>query len=169
MLNPESIKKVIGAPLFDSKRLSCCITDYSLKFVYVNEAFINISGYSKEDLLGKSIRTLLDGPTFKRALKQLAKYLLNGSKAPEDWSFVHKNGAIVDTKVEISHIQIEGKKYILSVALDFTKEINSMYRIEVYNRIFGTEAVKLDTHPKRSCPYFVCTAFIRLRGALTNA
>ncbi len=123
MINPESIKKVIGAPLFDSKKLACCITDYTLQLVFINEAFSNISGYSKDDLLGKSVGTLMDGRTFKRALKQLAKYLLNGSKAPEDWSFIHKNGATVDSKVEITHVEIEGKKYILTIALDFTKEI----------------------------------------------
>lgn len=61
MVDEKLVEQAIGSPLYNSKNIPFCITTQGLHFVFVNDAFCKISGYSKEELLNKSISILL-GP-----------------------------------------------------------------------------------------------------------
>lgn len=61
MIDGKLVEQAIGSPLFNSKSIPYCITTHALRFAYVNDAFCSKSGYTREELLGKSVSLLL-GP-----------------------------------------------------------------------------------------------------------
>lgn len=131
MPNKESIEKAIGTPLCNSRSLGCCITNNKLQFLYVNEAFCSITGYSEKEILGKSISLFLDEGYFKTALKEFNYFIKNIRKPKKRWFFYCKEGARMEASIEVSRIEIDGKKYNLTIALDVTKEIQLENQLEL--------------------------------------
>lgn len=122
MIDKTTIRKVIGVPLFDSKKIGCCLTDDKLRFVFINEAFSIISGYTEKDLIGKSVSVLLSPALFKRALKELGAYLTSGFVGNRKWLYTIKSGEVLEATIETSRVKINGKTYTFTIALDISRE-----------------------------------------------
>lgn len=87
---PQSIEKILNDDILNISVLkgladnsfdSILITDASknAKIIYANKAFKNLSGYSVDEVVGKTPK-LLQGPaTDKKVIARLAKALSNGT------------------------------------------------------------------------------------------
>ena len=122
MLSEDSIKQAIGEPLFKSKKLACCLTDNQLRFTFVNDAFLAISGYTRGELIGHSVSVLLGSNILKLAWKEFSYFLKNRKNRKDTWPLYHKDGTRMQAVIETSTITIEGNSYIFTVALDITSE-----------------------------------------------
>ena len=123
MTPQENIREIIGSPLYFSNKLACCITDASLEFMYVNNGFSNITGYSEKEVLGKSLELLMPIRFFKLAQKAFASLDRNASLHPpvDTWVLHHKEGHSMEASLEILPVSIDGKDCVLIIAVDLSR------------------------------------------------
>ncbi len=123
MPSTQQIESALGIPLSKSKKFACAITDNKLQFLYNNDAFCEITGYSKNELLGKSVFILLDESLFKTAIKEFNHFLKNLKSSRKRWFIYTKGGKRIEASIEVTRIKIEGKKYTLTIAHDISEEV----------------------------------------------
>ncbi len=121
MLDEHVVEKAIGRPLYVSKNIPICITSSSLKFEYVNASFCEISGYSKNELIGKSIAKLIGPKQLLKAFKEYYYFSTHGEHEKHIWRVKSKKGKTLVSKIEVVSILIDNKKYNLTFALDYTE------------------------------------------------
>jgi PAS domain S-box-containing protein len=117
---------------FEQSQVSIVITDKDALIQYVNPAFVKITGYSLEEVLGKTPNILKSGFTKAEEYKEIWNKLTKG----EDWSGIFldkkKNGELIWVSANISPIKDD--------------EGNITHFVAVQDDI--TEKVKLETELK---------------------
>lgn len=90
-------------------------------FKVVNPGFLNITGYSEEDLLGIDIFFLVS-PEYRESVRQNAVQLLKGERpAPYEYQFFTKNGEtkwVVETVISTNY---QGRRATLGYFLEITE------------------------------------------------
>lgn len=124
---------------------SIVITDLEANVVYVNPAFESISGYSREEVLGKNPRMLNSGrqsPEFYAAIWQLLK-------SGESWSgrFINrrKNGHLFTEEATISPVANRSGTIINYVAVkrdvtlenELQEQLNQSQKMDAIGRLAG--------------------------------
>jgi len=121
----DQYKKAVDSSLLVSK------TDLKGNITYVNENFINISGYSQKELLGQPHSIVKHNNTSKKTFKKLWETISNGNM----WSGVLENRAKDGSSyfVDATILPIfDNEKIIEYMALrqDITKQIETQKKIE---------------------------------------
>ena len=100
------------------------ITDTKGQIVYVNPKFTEVSGYSKEEVLGKNPKLLQSGETNKNDYQDLWAALISGSEWNGEFHNKKKNGELYWESARISAIKdIEGNICnFLAVKEDITEK-----------------------------------------------
>lgn len=110
------------------------ITDADLKnqqILYANPAFVEMSGYDLEDLIGKSPK-ILQGPlTDKKVIDRLRKCLINGEYFEGSAVNYTKNGDVYHVEWNISPIKDPGgnTQYFISFQKSMTKRDSARQEI----------------------------------------
>lgn len=106
--------------LLDSLSDSIFLHDFEGNFLYVNKAAYKLLGYTKSELMSMNLHDL-DVPEYEK----LIKYRINDLKEKEDVIFesgqFHKDGSIIPLEVHARVIEMNGQKFVLSVARDITE------------------------------------------------
>jgi diguanylate cyclase (GGDEF)-like protein/PAS domain S-box-containing protein len=114
---PGSLQQEDNAPdlkarVVDSNALAIIVADAKLKIIYVNEAFQKLSGYSREEVIGKHPRMLMSDRNDPDVIKTIKSSLETGywqgevwatQKGGEEcasWIYIH---AIRDGKGNVAH------------------------------------------------------------------
>jgi len=100
------------------------IADLEANIEYVNQAFLDASGYTLEEILGKNSRILQSGLTSQRTYEELWEALVNGRVWSGQLINKRKNGEIYYEHAVISPIrQADGKAtHYLAVKQDVTEK-----------------------------------------------
>ena len=95
---------------FDASPLSIIIVQDLIKIVYCNKTFIELSGYSPEDVEKMDILDFVHKDDIP-LIKDRQKILLEGEEPPKQFTlrFMHKDGSIILTKVTGANITYNGK------------------------------------------------------------
>ena len=118
----ESEKKYKG--LFDSSPVPMWVLDrYSLQFLSVNRAAIDLYGYSREEFLEKTVRDLWV-PGIEERVEQLVK------KNRHDFfnvtvSHFKKNGEIIHINLNSNPIEFDGKNARVTLVNDITARLKA--------------------------------------------
>jgi PAS domain S-box-containing protein len=89
-------------------------------YVFINEGFTNITGYSEDDVIGKTSVKLNIWSEQERRKDLVKKLLANGRVENYEAKFQRKDGSILDGVMAASLIEIDGKTHILSETRDIT-------------------------------------------------
>lgn len=109
------------------------------KFVYANKKAIQMTGYRKEKLLGKSIGILLSGDELKKIAGMLKKRMKGEfTLGRYESSFVIKNGKRISIEISATLIQWYGQPASFALVRDITKQKKAEKALE-------EEEIKLDT------------------------
>ncbi len=103
----------------------------SEKYVAVNNVFEKESGYSKEEIIGKTSLEMnfwVNPEDRKKVYELLDKN--NGKIDGFETRFRNKNGEIFESILSIQKFQYNGRDYLLSIAKDITKFKETQRRIE---------------------------------------
>ncbi len=96
----------------------------TLKFIDVNQAAINLYGYSREEFLSMNLRELSDPESASRPVhKGITRHKT-------------KDGRILDVQVDASLIDYEGRKVRIAVCLDVTARLQSDRALRANERRF---------------------------------
>lgn len=118
------------------------ITDLNANIEYINEAFVRVSGYSKEELLGKNPRMLQSGKTPAHTFVNLWETLGRGDTWQGDFYNRRKNGEEYIEHAIISPIrQASGEiTHYIAVKADITAKKRAeaeIHRLAFYDPLTG--------------------------------
>ena len=105
------------------------------KIVYVNKAFTEMTGYSKEETIGRSPR-FLQGPKSDRAeLNRLRKALENSETCEIETINYKKNGEEFRIHMAISHVanNINKVTHLIAIIRDITERMKNIQAIKEQN------------------------------------
>ncbi|WP_159098518.1 response regulator [Thiorhodospira sibirica] len=86
----------------------------------VNEGFVQLSGYSREEAIGKTTLELglFDDPAQREELVSILR--TEGRINHYELRFRRKPGALMDALLSVDWVHVEGQPYLLSVVIDIT-------------------------------------------------
>jgi PAS domain S-box-containing protein len=93
-----------------------------LQILWVNNAFTDTLGFTKEEVIGRSASFLLSKSRFLKALGVMASFLKTGAVSEKEWVVHRKNGERIDTTIEAQKVIIDEKSYTLVMALNMTEK-----------------------------------------------
>jgi len=93
------------------------VTDLNGSIEYVNEAFTKVTGYTKEEAIGKNPRILKSGQTKRSVYYELWKTISSGKEWEGEWINRKKNGELYWESVSITPIHDESGKITNYVAV----------------------------------------------------
>ena len=120
---------------------SIVITGLDGNIEYVNQGFVNTTGYSREEALGKNPRILKSGLTSKKIYQALWKTITSGKEWKGELCNKKKNGDLYWEQVSISPIKNTEEKVTnyLAVKNDITELKNLDQRKDEFITIAGHE------------------------------
>lgn len=107
------------------------ITDEKGNITYVNDAVCRLSGYSREELIGKNPRIFRSGYQDRSFYEKLWKTILSGEEFHAVFINRRKNGELIYLESVIYPIELpDGIKRFVQVARDITRETQLARQVE---------------------------------------
>ncbi|MDD4924207.1 MAG: PAS domain-containing sensor histidine kinase [Dehalococcoidales bacterium] len=157
------------------------ITDMNTRILDVNDAFCNMSGYSRKELLNMGLYDLdvkyLNSPNGKQEMIAVFKNLIGFETKPNEFSMVQhrrKDGRIIDISVSLKYMNVMGGVFF-HFNRDVTmqkqlyqqlKESEDMYRtlVELGDRVGEAVVMLQDTEKVEALQTFVSDEWCRITG-----
>jgi diguanylate cyclase (GGDEF)-like protein/PAS domain S-box-containing protein len=131
--------------LFEYNHDACYALDWEGNFLLFNDAAVEITGYSKEEVIKKSFIPLVKEDCLEKTIRYFDS-VLQGNSKKFCASIKHKSGKIVDLNVTAAPIYIDGHIYgIVGTARDVTKMNNQEKLLNGQNDILEMLA--------KGCPF----------------
>ena len=105
--------------IFEGSRDSVFISDRDSRFVAVNMAACELTGYSREELLGMRIPDLHDQPDL-HAYKTYSQKIFDGEDILSEAKVLRRDGTKIDVEFNNKRVSIAGKFYMHTTARDIT-------------------------------------------------
>ena len=110
--------------LFDNNPATIFIWDLDdFRILEVNEAAVNLYGYTKEEFLQKTLLDIRPEDDRDKLIEAEAKLQTEYRKASGIWKHFNKKGEILNMDISSHRIVYHGKQVILSLANDITERI----------------------------------------------
>ena len=106
--------------IFEGSRDAILIADENSRFVEVNQAACELTGYSREELLNMRIPDLHDEVDL-HAYKKYFHQIMKGKSILSEAKILRKDGTKVDTEFSNKRILIDGIPYMHTAARDITE------------------------------------------------
>jgi PAS domain S-box-containing protein len=118
----ESLKQALDweQAIFEGSRDSIFISDQDARFVAVNDAACNLTGYSREQLLKMRISDIHDSPDLD-AYKMYHQRIFDGEEILSEAKILRSNGVKIDTEFNNRCVSIAGKLYMHTTARNITE------------------------------------------------
>lgn len=121
--------------ILDEADVGICISDpnqYDNPLIYINKCFLDMTGYSQEDVLNKNCRFLQGSDTNKETVDLIRQAIQDKTSVDVILKNYKKNGSSFWNNLHISPIFDEGKlKYFLAIQKDITKD----YQVQKIQKI----------------------------------
>lgn len=113
--------------LFDSTIAGVTLCDESGKLIYVNNAYLKIVGYTREDFeQGKLNWRKLTAPEFEAAdQRAIAQVRASGASEEYEKEYIRQDGSRVPVLLGIALTKIDGEENFISAILDITQRKTS--------------------------------------------
>lgn len=124
--------------LFDLAPDTYYILDFDGVFVMANKAAEEMSGYKREEVLGKNLRdsNLLIPVDVTKAFVNLGKNVLGMPTGPDEYKLQKKDGTIITIAAKTVPVTISGKRYVLGIARDISDQKKLLDQIEEKEKRF---------------------------------
>ena len=109
--------------LFENAPDACYLSDLKGNFVDGNKSAEEITGYKRNELIGKSFLSLnlLPRNQILKAAKLLALNVIDKSTGPDEFMLNQKNGTQVSVEIRTHPLKIQGRKLVFGIARDVTE------------------------------------------------
>jgi diguanylate cyclase (GGDEF)-like protein/PAS domain S-box-containing protein len=120
--------------IFDYAPDAYYINDLKGNFVDGNKAAERVTGYKKEELIGKNFLKLklLAHADIPKAAKTLLKNIMRQPTGPDEFILNRKDESTVTVEISTYPVKIKGRTLVLSIARDITKRKQMQKEIIVY-------------------------------------
>ncbi len=109
--------------IFQAVETGICITDKNGIFVSVNQAYCNIYGYTKEELIGNPF-TIVVLPEARAQVQRMHDQFISGvEEMPQEWFVQRKNGSIIEINANSKLvIDEDGTRYKVTSVRDISEK-----------------------------------------------
>jgi PAS domain S-box-containing protein/diguanylate cyclase (GGDEF)-like protein len=105
---------------FHAANIGTCITDKNGIFVEVNNAYCNIYGYSKEELIGKHFTIIVPLENHQTARQLHDDFFINAQELPNEWIVQRKDGSYLNIFVSAGMIESDNEQYKVTKVTDIS-------------------------------------------------
>jgi PAS domain S-box-containing protein len=127
----ESEKKF--STIFHSSPEGIMITSLNGEFIDVNEKFVEMTGYSKYDIMGKTTSQLNFWKNIDERKKIIDKIINEKIKHSLEFEFRIKSGELRDGYLSTELIELEKEKVLLSIIQDITERKKADQELRIMN------------------------------------
>lgn len=131
----EASNKKFQTFFYSTPELSI-IANLNGKILYVNQAFLETSGYTSEELVGNNILSLNLWIDLSQRDEMMREILHNGYVRNKDYLFRLKSGKILSGRYSAQLIDIDGEKCTLAYIMDNTERKQAEEALEKSNEKF---------------------------------
>lgn len=111
--------------MLDGSKVGTIVTDPAQEdnpIIYANHTFTEMTGYAKEELLGRNCRFLQGPKTAPEAVDQIRQAIKNQEKTTVILRNYRKDGTPFWNRLAIAPVTVEGKLYFIGTQTDITVE-----------------------------------------------
>ncbi len=108
--------------VFEDAHDAIALVDKEGCIVDCNEHLCELHGYTREEMIGKSVRGFVPGGVREKGAKRLARMFLERRIPPFETKCLRKDGVIRDLEVSATPIQIEGHTHAIYFIRDITEQ-----------------------------------------------
>lgn len=123
--------------LFDKSLIGFALTDIHGNMIDANPAFLELLGYTKEELVNLSYWDITPEKYTPQEDQHLKKLLEEGSYGPYEKKYIHKDGHLLDVRLSGCLLKKDGKSFIWSSIEDITEEKKNYKAIKEASLVFG--------------------------------
>ncbi len=111
----------------DVSKHGSAIIDMNRRFIYANNAFIKMSGYSKKEIIGRENHFLHPEKSFKKVDKSIDDIIKKGGFIDREFVFLNKDGTRVIVSMTATLIKGNNSEpsYMAAVIIDVSDKIKS--------------------------------------------
>jgi PAS domain S-box-containing protein len=139
-----------------------CVLDIQGNFLEVNHAYCTMTGFSRDEIIGKKISDIDVDETPKDTAIRVARIMTNGSEIFET-CHCRKDGSIFPVEVSTTFLQNNGGRFICFFR-DQTERVQREKRIGLLGRILDTAPVLITIHDAEGRIHYANQASITFHG-----
>ncbi|GAB4508201.1 MAG: hypothetical protein Tsb0026_06470 [Sulfuricaulis sp.] len=109
------------------------------QFVDVNENFLNSTGYSRDEIMGRTTLDIGLYPEPDARARIMQRLRETGSLPSVDVTIRRRDGTLMDLLVSLERIDIGGEQCVLTVGQDITERKQTQQELELRNTILLTQ------------------------------
>jgi PAS domain S-box-containing protein len=109
------------AAIFDNMGMAICVTDSKGNFVEVNDAYLRLYGYSRQELIGNHFSMVVPEHFRAQATQIHDAFMAGAPEMPAEWVVVRKNGELRNIYVVPTLMVKEGLKCKVTAIADITE------------------------------------------------
>ena len=143
---PEEMYKNIINNLMDI----IIVLDLKGNFLYVSPQIYDISGFTPEEIIGKSGFKLMHPDDIKKAADVLKEAINKKNKIYVEYRTIHKDGHYIDVSASGRIVNIEGEDRIFAVVRDISDKKKSEQRLKFY-RWKNMDLNRSRSHDRHNC------------------
>jgi len=115
-------KELYISEIFNTANVGICITNSKGIFTEFNKAYLDIYGYTREELLGKSF-TIVVQDEHKSMVSKMHQDFIMGvvDEIPSEWEVVRKDGQKVNVVTTANRIKLNGETSKITSVTDITE------------------------------------------------
>lgn len=164
-LDPEFLAAALSVA-----RIGICFVDEKGLFIEVNPAFCEMTGFSREKLIGQSWTVAAPKEIAAQAARFLKAVLTDSSKLPDQWKIKRKDGTIVDALVSFRPLErADGRRCAVLTFSDVTGRMRAEQSLKESETRFrqiaeNVREVLWVTDPGKSEMLYISPAYERVWG-----
>lgn len=111
--------------MIDGSKVGTIVTDPSQHdnpIIYTNKTFIEMTGYTREEVIGRNCRFLQGPDTAKEDIEKMKKAIANEEEVMLTLLNHRKDGSAFWNRLAIKPVRVEGKLYFIGTQTDITIE-----------------------------------------------
>lgn len=163
------IQKTYFEKLFNSAPEAIVLHNNEDRIVDVNEEFIRIFGYTREEIKGKPINDIVATKEFLKEAEQVSKTVMSGKKVELDTKRKRKDGSLIDVSILGAPIIHKGKQLgDFAIYRDITERKQSEEELHLqktyFERLFNSAPEAITLQDNNDKIVIVNDEFIKLFG-----
>ncbi len=126
----------ILSELIESSPASITVHDFEGNFLYVNQSTFKMHGYTEKEFFSLNLKDL-DVPESSKLIESRMARILEFGEASFEVGHFRKDGSIIPLNIHAKVTQWEGKKVLLSIAMDLTQRKRAEEALKEEEELFG--------------------------------
>lgn len=107
--------------IFDASNVGIIVTDRNRRIVRVNDSFVRIYGWTREQIVGEDFMFLLSSDEQEGAIENYERYLTSSIRSSGEMKLIKKDGSVANTLYTTATLELsQRRKFQVTTLMDIT-------------------------------------------------